>query len=105
MIIQVYLNGKLLADQGAEGLCAALNYCPQGDTVWPRLTVAEVLRVFARLRGLSADSMTRLIDIAIEALRLEQYRNRRFEALSGGTQRKVSVSKRVIYLLNIHYTL
>lgn len=87
--MQVYVRGVPLADQGAEDLCRVLNYCPQADTLWPRLTMSEVLHVFARLRGLSSRCTERLLSVAMRALRIEKYADRRFEAMSGGTKRKV----------------
>ena len=85
----MYVRGVPLGEQGAEELCRVLNYCPQMDTLWPRLTMSEVLHVFARLRGLSPRFTKRLLAVALHALRLEKFVNRRFEALSGGTKRKV----------------
>ena len=88
-ILQVYLTGKPIESLGAVQLAGAMNYCPQADTLWPRLTLSEVLRTFARLRGLTSAAAERLIQAACMALRLQAYSDRRFEALSGGTKRKV----------------
>lgn len=66
-----------------------LNYCPQTNSMWPRLTMRNIFSVFARLRGLSSASEKKFVEEALRALRLESFMDREFKSLSGGTKRKV----------------
>ena len=87
----MFLGGEYLIKQGASEMQQRLNYCPQKDTMWPRLTMGNIFSVFARLRGLSFESEKRLVKESLRALRLEQYMDREFDSLSGGTKRKVLI--------------
>ena len=108
----MFLEGEPLIKQGASEMQERLNYCPQKDTMWPRLTMGNLFSVFARLRGLSSESEKRLVEESLKALRLEQYMDREFDSLSGGTKRKVlllclCISKhtyRYLYLLLERYS-
>ena len=85
----VHLCGRPLAAQGAASFSRQLGYCPQTDSLWPRLAVAEQLDLFARLRGLSRSSAARAVNAAMCALKIDKFANRNFADLSGGTKRKV----------------
>ncbi len=87
--MQVYLCGARLETRSAKEICEAINYCPQKDTFWPRLTMRQILMVFSRLRGLSSRGAETLIDRSAEALRITSHLDKEFENLSGGTKRKV----------------
>ena len=88
-LFQVYLCGRNLESVGASGFVKRLSYCPQEDTMYPRLAVADQLEIFARLRGADATTAKNLVSEALRALHLEEFSARRFESLSGGTKRKV----------------
>ena len=90
-LFQVYLCGRNLESVGATGFVKRLSYCPQEDTMYPRLAVADQLEIFARLRGADAATAKNLVSEALRALRIEEFSARRFESLSGGTKRKVNV--------------
>ena len=67
----------------------AINYCPQSNSLWPRLTMKQILTIFSRLRGLSATGAEKLIKESVEALKMTSHLDKEFENLSGGTKRKV----------------
>lgn len=83
------LGGEQLIRQGASEMQKRINYCPQQNLMWPRLTMRNIFSVFARLRGLSAETEKRLVEESIKALHMKKYMDREFNSLSGGTQRKV----------------
>ena len=96
----IHLCGRPLTRQGAASFNKHLGYCPQTDSLWPRLSVAETLYLFARLRGLTRASAKEVVDAAMCALKIEKFAQRQFSALSGGTKRKVSFSL-CIYITTI----
>ncbi len=85
----MHLCGKPLVSKGASDFRRELSYSPQADALWPRLALLEQLEVFARLRGLSREGARRVLETAMAALKIDEFANRRFIDLSGGTKRKV----------------
>lgn len=71
---------------------AALGYVPQ-KVEFPRgRTVTEVLRFFARLRGLDA----RAVDRALERVGLSEFASRRATELSGGYTQRLSLGQALL---------
>ena len=68
-----------------------LGVVPQEANLYWGLTVFHHLRLFGMLRGLSRRDARARTDHVIESLRLQEYRDRPIEALSGGLKRRVLV--------------
>ena len=66
----------------------SLAYLPQRPSFHPRLTVREILRFYARLRGLSAERSDAVIQLAA----LEEFARTRTGALSGGTRQRLGLA-------------
>jgi len=65
-----------------------LGVCPQFDAI-DQMTVAEHLRFYARVRGIS--DLDRQVDAVLRAVGLVSFRDRQAHALSGGNKRKLSL--------------
>lgn len=65
-----------------------LGVCPQFDAI-DQMTVAEHLRFYARVRGIS--DIDAQVSAVIDAVGLQLFRDRQAHALSGGNKRKLSL--------------
>jgi ABC-type multidrug transport system ATPase subunit len=74
---QVYLN---------------MGICPQHDILWQDLTVEEHLLFYARLKGVQPEDEKEAVARAMEAVDLQDYKNRLSQALSGGQKRRLSIA-------------
>jgi heme ABC exporter ATP-binding subunit CcmA len=66
----------------------ALSYLPQNPDFHPRLTCAQVIRFYARLRGIKRSR----IDLALERVGLTNMRNDRADTLSGGMRQRLGIA-------------
>jgi ABC-type multidrug transport system ATPase subunit len=69
-----------------------LGTMPQGVTLFGYLTVYQHIRIFGKLRGLSAQESVRRTNELIEQLELTKHRDVPVEKLSGGLMRRVLVA-------------
>lgn len=60
-----------------------LGYCPQGDALDPYLTCEEHLSLFCRLRGITGERKTEMIDKNIKRVGLTKHRDKIVKVLSG----------------------
>lgn len=66
----------------------ALSYLPQSPNFHPRLTCAEILRFYARLRGVPLSRCEAMLD----QIGLREYEHMRIGELSGGTRQRLGVA-------------
>jgi sodium transport system ATP-binding protein len=64
--------------------------------LYPRLTVVEHLRFAARLHGLSGRALSTAIDGALDALSLNELRNRTTAGMSHGESMKVALARALV---------
>ncbi|XP_075928260.1 phospholipid-transporting ATPase ABCA3 isoform X2 [Petromyzon marinus] len=69
----------------------SLGLCPQHDVLFPDLTVEEHLSFFAKLKGCPYERVPDEVSAMLTALQLEDKRQARASALSGGMKRKLSI--------------
>ncbi len=69
-----------------------MGYMPQQYSLYGDLSVAENLRFFGRLFGLSSAERRRREDRLLALSRLDRFRDRRADALSGGMYKKLALS-------------
>jgi len=67
-----------------------LGYCPQNDSLFRGLTVAEHLNLYAKLKGVVNPSQR--ADAFVEMMGLQNNKNRLANKLSGGNKRKLCLS-------------
>jgi len=101
--------GLLLPDQGSASVVGfdprrsprqvreRIGYMPQRFSLYPDLTVAENIRFFADLYGVSRDQFPRLEQRLMQFSRLGDFRNRRAGMLSGGMKQKLALSCTLIH--------
>eukprot|EP00493_Phyllostaurus_siculus_P016270 UN16517 len=68
-----------------------LGYCPQFDALLPTLTGREHLYLFARIKGVPEENITRYVNALISQLGLDLYADKPSGGYSGGNKRKLSV--------------
>jgi len=74
----------------------SIGYCPQFDALIPDLTVRETLSLFARLRGIPEKSIKDIVSNVISSVGIQQHRDKKTQALSGGNKRKLSTGMAII---------
>ena len=53
---RVEIGGRAVTGR-QNSLYSQLGYCPQFDTVWPRISLQEHLQLFARIRGVPEEDI------------------------------------------------
>ena len=69
-----------------------LGYCPQADALPGALTGREVLRLYARLRGVPPARAGPEVEALLARLGLGEYAGRVCASYSGGNKRKLAVA-------------
>jgi len=69
-----------------------IGYCPQHDALLPTLTAREHLYLYARLKGVSGDTLPRFTSALLKELGLTKYADRTVDSFSQGTKRRLSVA-------------
>ena len=72
-------------------------YLPEERGLYPKMRVAEQLRFFAALYGISGANATAEIEEWLERFRIPDYRDRRVEELSKGNQQKIQFIAAVLH--------
>jgi len=88
---QAYVGGYSILselDQAQQNL----GYCPQEDALLSLLTGTEHLQLFARLRGVPASLVEKVVRDSIKKLSLGPYKDRCAGTYSGGNKRKLSTA-------------
>ncbi len=75
---------------------ALLGVCPQETALYPRLTVAEHLRLFGALAGLRRTALRRAVSGIAEQLRLTEVLDRPAGLLSGGQRKRSQAATALI---------
>ncbi|XP_055599142.1 phospholipid-transporting ATPase ABCA3-like [Uranotaenia lowii] len=69
----------------------SLGLCPQHNVLFDEMTVAEHIKFFARLKGISSKDVDDEIEHYVKVLQLEDKINSQSHTLSGGMKRKLAV--------------
>lgn len=83
------LAGARTPASGTVTTRAPLDYCPQSSSLPPRLSVDEILALFAR--ALDDDGTSARTQDLLERFALDGKRSARLETLSGGERQKLSL--------------
>ena len=85
-----WLAGKnILREQ--KDVRRLIGYCPQHDALLSRLSVADHLRLFGRIKGVQADVLESFVQEMMDNLDYEPMNTNRVD-LSGGNKRKLAAS-------------
>ena len=93
---QVEVDGLAVAAQ-PKTVRQRLGWFPDSFGLYPRLTVREHLRYFARLHGMEGAAMERAIDGAIAELAMADIADRRTEGFSTGQSMKVALARALVH--------
>ncbi|KAM4524848.1 cholesterol transporter ABCA5 [Odontesthes bonariensis] len=66
-----------------------VGYCPQVNTLWPRITLQEHLEIYAAIKGLKGQDVPGIIKRVVNALELKDHLNKQAKTLSAGLKRKL----------------
>ncbi len=69
-----------------------IGYLPEERGLYMKKTVYEQMFYFGRLKGLSKDKCNSVIDILLDKLEIQQYKNKKLDKLSKGNQQKVQLA-------------
>nr|XP_061811147.1 phospholipid-transporting ATPase ABCA1-like [Nerophis lumbriciformis] len=69
-----------------------MGYCPQFDAIWSFLTGTEHLEMYARVRGVPEESVTKVAELALKKLGLSKFAKQKAEGYSGGNMRKLNTA-------------
>ncbi|KAM8886615.1 ATP-binding cassette sub-family A member 2 [Spinachia spinachia] len=70
----------------------SIGYCPQFDALFDDLTAREHLELYTRLRGIPWKDQGRVVQWALEKLKLSKYADKPAATYSGGNKRKLSTA-------------
>lgn len=76
---------------------AKVGYLPDVPPVYPEMTVDEYLIFAARLRGVAAGQVKKLVDQAVEQTELGDERSSMIEALSHGYRQRVGIAQAIVH--------
>jgi ABC-2 type transport system ATP-binding protein len=74
-----------------------VGYLPEERGLYKKMTVIDVIRFFAQLKGLDGRTATREADVWLERMGLGDWRGARVETLSKGMQQKVQFITTVVH--------
>ena len=86
---------RLPADRGDVG--ERVGYVPQGESVYPELSVRENLRFFGRVQGVPRDALRKKVDAALRDVGLSDRASTRAGDLSGGLRQRLAVACSVLH--------
>lgn len=83
--------------QDPEAIRRIAGYMPQNFSLYPDLTVEENLRFFAEMQGVSPQDQEQRIPRLLDFARLQEFRARRSEHLSGGMRKKLALACALVH--------
>lgn len=93
-IVKVF--GKDIAEQG-ESVRNLIGYLPQGATLYPDLTVSEILKFFLTAYGILEDKNEDWISYLLGITNLQGFRHYESASLSGGMKQKLALACAVVH--------
>ncbi|KAG0048759.1 ATP-binding cassette sub- A member 2 [Gryganskiella cystojenkinii] len=79
-----------------DDLRTMIGICPQFDILWPKLTVRDHLRLFARIKGVAPQDLEPAVEQMIDEMGLGALGNKFTKTFSGGNKRRLSLAMAVI---------
>ena len=72
-------------------------YLPQDFSMYPNMTVYEAMDYLGVLSGLKKDFRKKRIPILLEKVNLQEDRNKKIKALSGGMKRRLGIAQAILH--------
>lgn len=92
---EIYVLG-LNVKKNYQEIKSRIGVVPQEDGLDPDFTVLENLMLFARYHSIDPMVADKRVRELIQQLRLEEFKNRNVETLSGGMRRRVAIARGLI---------
>ncbi|CAF0703608.1 unnamed protein product [Brachionus calyciflorus] len=86
---KAYINGNEIVKSRSK-VRRDMSFCPQFDYLPEFLTVEDAFLLFAGLRGLQTKTIKKVLNDLISIFKLNEFRDKYIQNLSGGNKRKVS---------------
>eukprot|EP00475_Leptophrys_vorax_P029658 TRINITY_DN4376_c0_g2_i5.p1 TRINITY_DN4376_c0_g2~~TRINITY_DN4376_c0_g2_i5.p1 ORF type:complete len:983 (+),score=58.52 TRINITY_DN4376_c0_g2_i5:142-3090(+) len=94
---EALVYGASIRDSGSmASIRGIMGVCPQFDILWDRLSGAEHLYLFARIKGLHPRSIAKEVAALLDEVRLTDAQRMRTSGYSGGMKRRLSVAVALI---------
>ena len=90
------IDGKVIK-AGSRIVKEKVGVCPQEITIWEKLTTYENLKMLGNLYEVPKSKLEKNIDSLLSALQLEEKRNARADALSGGMKRRLNLAMALVH--------
>ncbi|XP_037849172.2 ATP-binding cassette sub-family A member 10 isoform X2 [Chlorocebus sabaeus] len=87
--VVVLQDSRTLVRQQHDNSLKFLGYCPQENSLWPKLTMKEHLELYAAVKGLGKEDAALSISRLVEALKLQEQLKAPVKTLSEGIKRKL----------------
>lgn len=89
--------GGLRIPGGEARLGERVGFVPQGESLYPELTVVETLRFFGRLHGVTGDTLRERVARLLREMALVERADDRVGALSGGLRQRLAVAASLVH--------
>jgi ABC-2 type transport system ATP-binding protein len=89
--ITAYLNSKEISLSEIKG------YSPQGNALYPFLTLEENLMTFGKLHKMKKNEINERMDYLLKRLDLEESKKKRINEFSGGMQKRADLAATLIH--------
>ncbi|MBV6340044.1 ABC transporter ATP-binding protein [Candidatus Magnetobacterium casense] len=89
---QLLVNGQTLSEKGWQDFRKTIGFMPERISFYDNLTGAETLRLFARIKGGSVDSITDILDKLLSKDAL----NRRVGGYSKGMRQRLNLAQALV---------
>ena len=92
-------SGKIdiLGKSNCREITDQVGFLPEDRGLFKRMTIIDLIKFFAELKGVSAKAAIPLADQWLERMELREWRNKKIEELSKGMQQKIQFITTVIH--------
>ncbi|KAH7958046.1 hypothetical protein HPB51_027968 [Rhipicephalus microplus] len=92
---EAYMGAKKLSDSPRQWQ-SQVGFCPEEDSFLDSLSGAEMLELFARLRGVQSDKIERLVECVVSVVDLNESARQACGTYSADARRKLSIGLAII---------
>ncbi len=89
--------GNLVLPGDERRVGRVVGFVPQGESLYPELTVQESVRFFAALQGVKASDIKARTRAALAEVRMESRANERVGSLSGGLRQRAALAASLVH--------
>ncbi len=86
-----FIHGHSVASE-QDKIRRVLGVCPQHDILWPELTAAQHLEIFAQFKAVPSSQVSEVVRTKLAEVELSHVADQRVHTFSGGMKRRLSVA-------------